>query len=151
MTVPGLYIGLGEECRGNFAGRVFQAVLVNPAVDGESYKLRLVPAKDGSRDPYVSYEEPLSKPGYVLNHSRGKMIFSNAPVYNNRACKQGSSWRMTSVESVEEKAMKLPTTCVEKSNLLDEECPCCFEPYASKKIQFLNAVCHFRVANGYVG
>eukprot|EP00594_Rhizosolenia_setigera_P019918 CAMPEP_0178977750 /NCGR_PEP_ID=MMETSP0789-20121207/24703_1 /TAXON_ID=3005 /ORGANISM="Rhizosolenia setigera, Strain CCMP 1694" /LENGTH=715 /DNA_ID=CAMNT_0020667265 /DNA_START=52 /DNA_END=2199 /DNA_ORIENTATION=- len=92
LTVPGLFIGLGESTSEfTFTDQSpYKAVLVD---DKDSlHKLRIVPPRNGDVN-FVSIE-PVSKPGYSINHCNGKLLFSIGMNWNNEyVFKQDSSWR----------------------------------------------------------
>lgn len=90
LTVPGLFIGLGECTSESTDQSPYKAVLVD---DRDSlHKLRIVPPRNGDVN-FVSIE-PVSKPGYSFNHCSGNLLFSIVMNWNNEyVFHQDSSWR----------------------------------------------------------
>mmetsp|Transcript_18858 Transcript_18858/g.43002 ORF Transcript_18858/g.43002 Transcript_18858/m.43002 type:complete len:269 (-) Transcript_18858:66-872(-) len=133
MTVQGLFIGLGRRS-GEFGRKnPFNAVLVNPKFDEDRHKLRMVSAINGWGKFYASFE-PISQPGYVLNHCGGNMYFSKVPNWPNEdVFKQDSSWKMRMFETMEEMVMRLPSVCVRQSSSSAQECPICLELWQGPK------------------
>ena len=103
MTVPGLYIGCGDQTRQFLTyGRdkmPFKAILVDPAIHGsESHKLQMIPGPNGSKKDYFSIES-VSRPGYVLNQCDGHLFFSNVPNRNDASATNGDSVKAFQADS----------------------------------------------------
>mmetsp|Transcript_30831 Transcript_30831/g.61041 ORF Transcript_30831/g.61041 Transcript_30831/m.61041 type:complete len:267 (+) Transcript_30831:113-913(+) len=143
VTVPGLFLGLGPRSGDFGAKNPFNAVLVNPTSNEDRHKLRVVSAKTELNRFYVSFE-PVSQPGYVLNHCNGNMYFSEVPNWPNEyVFAQDSSWRMHATETMEERVMRLPTILVTRSSSSAQECPICLEIWqGSNRIQVMTECGH---------
>ena len=152
MTVPGLYIGVGQTSYNFSDTRPFEAILVDRNISGEAdILLKVIASKNGSND-YISIEA-LFKPGFYLNHCGGYIYFSNCKNgygVTNEEHKDGSSWKLeyttviandvgrigyietSAEEAVEDEAMELPVVGVNQSIYSEEECPICFEEWEGK-------------------